>query len=369
MKLVFLFLSLFALVSCNRDNSSSSSSNRASTTAAPANTVTGTLSIMSNCQAYSGRVALAYAGQQYAFTQQTIQNGGTFTFTSIANGSYTLYADSGTCSVSGTITVPGQVYQVCLGSGCGTGTYKPTLAESSKVAPELGPNLSQGPPCQWGVYGCAGSMYLGSGNILLAESKVRFSAKSASSFALDLSFSSGNNTVSSTPTLKDGGWDVKVASGEISTVTYGAQVNEGAVQLVDGFCDKQDNLISRMSEYLKISGFSEGAVSEFASRWASHLVPNAEACVYPQGEEQIAKAVNYKTSGAVQARRLWFVLVPKQEAAVAKIHPIPKSFAAFSATPKLDAFKEAKKAPKTRSIANDSDVLAEEIGVAFLIER
>lgn len=366
MKLVFLFLSLFALMSCNRDNSSSSSS-KSVTTAAAANAVQGSLSIMSNCQASSGVVALAYSGQQYAFTQQTVQNGGSFNFTGLANGSYTLYSQAGVCNFNSPITVPGYIYQVCLGACTGSG--KLTSSESTKAAPNFFANLSEGPPCQWGVYGCAGSMYLGTGSILVAESKIRLSAKNASSFVLDLEFSSGNNAVSSAPALTLGGWDVKVAAGENSVLTYGAQVNEGAVQLADGFCDKQENLISRMSDYLKISGFSAASVSEFSSRWTSHLAPNAESCVYPQGEEQIAKAVNYKTSGALQARRLWFVVVPKQEAAVAKIHPIPKSFAAFSANPKLDAFKEAKKAPKTRSIANDSDLLAEEIGVAFLIER
>lgn len=384
MKYVFLLAVAMLAFSCGRNDESSGS--RVGVAGGggvvgpfDGSTIAGTLRILSDCQASVGTIAIGTVGSTYSSSSRQVQNGGSFDFR-VNPGTYQLYATAGTCSVSGQVgTLSGNVqpYSICLGSACQSGQYKMTKMSASEMKTVFKADDDAGPYCAWNVYGCQGQIYPGTGNVIVGPSNIFLKAKSETAVTLNLEYSKGNNAFAAIPSLGSKGWNVTVktdgslAEGSINhkALSYDAQVDDKLLQFSDGFCDKRENLVARMAKYLSVSGFSENSVADFTSTWEKHMPVNPTICVYPQGEEQIQKTVNYKSSVALEARRLWFILVPQLETAVARIRPIPYGLASYALKPKTDAFVEAKKALKTRKIANDAALLAEEIAVGFLIER
>ncbi|MBX2987718.1 MAG: hypothetical protein KF802_07450 [Bdellovibrionaceae bacterium] len=378
MKLVFLLTSVLALISCGRKDGSNSASrsgtgnvNGAYQGTAP---LTGIVTIMGDCGA---SVANIYLGTAYGSTSigsaMNIPSGGRFSF-ALQPGNYTMMAQAGACTVSGNV-VAGNYggnsdYQVCLGSCGGAGGY--AFKAASKPA-----QLNKQPFCEWNVYGCNGAFYPGTGGVTIAESRVLFLTKKDTSFNLDVAFNQGNNLVLSVPALPAAGWDLTAgADGSLKHdkidyggLSYGAQVDETKLQSTNGFCDQRGKILARMTDYLKVSGFSERSINAFSRNWADRLPVNEELCVYPQEEGHIRQLINYKASVGLEIRRLWFLVIPRLETAVNKIRPIPESFAAFKQKPRNDALAMAKKNPLNRSVANTTELSAEEIGMGFLLER
>lgn len=368
-KLVFLFACVWASMGCNRDSNSSSSSR----SSLGGTMVSGTLMIQSSCGSSSGAVGLAYQGAQSAFAYSNVPSGGSFSLQATSAGTYQLFAIAGSCSVGQMVPVPGN-YPICLGNACSN--YKVGGSTLAKSTFDLAPTFETSPFCQWNVHGCVGTMYTGTGNVIIADAQTRFTAKKDMPFTLKPEVSSGSSMLLASPALTDDGWNVSLQSNQASVekITYASlttsyQVDENQLQTADGFCDARENIVARMSDYLKQSGFSAGAVSSFADRWAKRIPANPQFCAYPQGEAQIAKIVTNRSSVALENRRLWFVLVPVVDAATAKVRPVGTAVAKWTAKPGADSFKVVKSAPKVRAIANDPELLSEEIGIGFLIER
>lgn len=357
-----LVLSL-AISACSRRNDGE----RLATTSSSGITIT--MRIQPECQTNTATVSLTAPHSNQSYNTQSVPNGGS-AFFQINPGNYVLSANTTTgCQVSQAIqtvandTVP---YQICLGNTCGTGSYK-TLAKAS----------SNGVPCAWGVYGCLGHMFPGAGNIGVGKPNIYFTVKENTELSLDLEFAAGNNVLAAIPTLGMTGWHaqirpngmIRVGEANYEYLFYDAQIDENKLQFSDGFCASRDQILGRMTEYLSLVGFSERATTEFSRHWQGHLPPNPVLCAYPQDESRIGQVVAYKSSTRFASKRLWFILIPQLEDAVSRIRPIPTNLSIAAAKPKSDALVAAKKSAINRRVANEADILAEEWGIGFLLER
>lgn len=372
-KTLSIFLSCVMIAACGKKDDDS----KASVVAAGSYSVRGIVTITSaDCQTNVATLTLTSVsgGQSYSTVQ--VQNNGSFNI-NVSAGSYILRAQAGNCSVAGEVrsqNASDPNYTVCLGSAC---QMAKTTVGFFKAVP-ADQEVAQGVPCAWNYYGCSGTAYPGTGLVVVSDARISFSAKSASDVSLALQFASGNNLLTAVPAHDTKGWQAKVGTdGKLQIeknteddLSYGAQVDDKALQFTDGFCDGREQILGRMADYLNASGFSEGAIQRMKNRWADHLPRNPTLCAYPQKEEQISKAITYKTSPTVEANRLWFILIPQVDEAYLKVKPAPKNMVAYIQKPKTDALAAAKKSPKQRKVANETAGLAaEECGVGFVIEK
>lgn len=367
MKALIGFVTLaLALGACNRRGDGDE---RLST--AQSSGISFTMRIQPECQTNTATVNLSapHAGQSY--NTQMVPHGGSGYF-QVMPGTYTLSASTSTgCQVSQTIQATlndNSPYQICLGNTCNTTTGLYGFFKAASAS---------GVPCAWGVYGCQGHLYPGEGNVLLSQGSLFFSAKAEASVLLDLEFTLGNHAVAAIPSLGAKGWQarakpdgkIRVGEADYDSLVYDAQIAEGRLQFDEGFCASREQIVAQMTEYLALVGFGERATTEFSRRWQGHIPPNPILCAYPQTEAQISRVVAYKSATTHSSKKLWFVLVPQLEDAVSRIRPIPKNLSVAALKPQKDALAAAKKTPADRKVANEAELLVEEWGLAFLLER
>lgn len=374
MRKILLMLCCLSLAACN--SSSGGSGGSSGGTVAATGTGTGVwivVSIRPECSASSATVSLTSNYGSSALQTVTVPNGGSTNF-QVAQGTYTLNSQAGSCPFSATFNFTGtvQTFDVCLGTSC-TGSSNGVYSSPFlfRAANEV--------PCSWGVYGCQGTQYPGSGTIVVERASIQLTPKKDMSVGFDLTFAVGNNALVATPALGTQGWTLTakadghvVASGATyDSLVYDAQADDKALQFKEGFCDKRENIPAKMSDYLTAAGFSAKSTAAFQAEWALRMPPNSDLCVYPQGENEIHEVVNYKTATTNANKRVWFIVIPQQDAAISKIHAFPKHFAALPDKPAVNALvaMKAKAENKVRAVANDPDLTIEEWGVGFMIER
>lgn len=361
--LVYLFLCAFTVVSCARKDSSSSTNSRGGLNQTANPTLIFTVQIRSECSATQATVQLQNAAASEALDTQTVSNGGTVNFHATP-GSYVVAALAGSCFVSGAlqaVTSPPS-RTICLGHSCPV--YK--ISDLSQKA-------ASGAACAWGRIGCTDVSTKGSGSLVVKNAEIRFNAKSDATVSLNLEPTSGNDVLSSAPALNTG-WNLQIGKdGSLfvggllrGSVSYEAQVNEALMQSEEGFCAPRGQIMGRLEEYLRESGHSDRVVSAFHDAWNDRLPNVSEFCAYPQGSDEIRRAVSDRSSVPVGFRRTWFVLVSAQSTASSK-NPWLKN---LKKTPKKDAFASLKtESAKKRRVANDPEVTAEETALVFPIEK
>lgn len=343
------------LVACSRNKSDNSSTDGYGTTTSSTPVIYGVVNINTGyCGASTANVSLA-SGFSTTGNQKTVANGGSFTFY-VTTGNYTLRAQAGSCGVEGTVnTQIGTVspYVICLGNTCTTG--KMTLAASEKAAPV------KVEVCTWGSYGCRGEA--GESGARVAGSTVTVLSKAAVSATVTAL--GGASLTSAAPALADGKtWTLSADH----PGTYGARVNEAALQLNDGFCESSGNVIDRMAEYMELSGLGAASVAAFRASWAGSLPQASGFCVYPQETEAVAKSVRIDGAGG-DNRRLWFLLIP-QDALVQSRIKVPEKFSAALRKAQKNSFAAlTKERRKTRVVASEGQTGLHEAGVVFLLER
>ena len=248
---------------------------------------------------------------------------------------------------------------------------------------------ASGAYCALSTIGCNGAYFPGTGDILLASSHIAIMPKEDSVLTLDLKFSEGNNALVTVPSTDKTGWMVsakkdgtieysaedltgkktdKIVS--VDSLFFEAQIESKHLQSTDGFCDATDKIVSRVSEYMRLAGYSEKAAAAFESEFTGKMPSTTQTCVYPQTEKEIEKVVTYHGVSALKALRMWFVVVPQLDVATAKLRPVPEKLAHWTKTPKTDVLAALKKSGGTkRAVASEAAISAEEWGVGFLIER
>jgi hypothetical protein len=382
-KYVLLSLSVLFLASCGNKGGSSSSTTSSNVVVNGNLVLGGTVYVNSSCGTTTAYISLnsSYGGQTLASTQ--VASGGTYTF-QVASGTYYLTAQAGSCGpVYAQVQPVGtSSANICLSvaGGCPTmmKAISPKIAEQ-KVLDTKGPN------CEWNVYGCLGHAMPDSGDIFVTRSDIQFASGQTGSVSLNLDFTQGNSIVSSSPSIGSG-WQGDLKDGQVyfkaaneagaasdntygvASMLYGAQIDSKFLQLENGFCDTDAQILARMAEYLKLSGFSDSSITNFQSTWKSQLPSGDKICAYPQEAANIEKAITYSAKSKISAKKMWFIVVPQVDVAVLKVRPAPGKFVHLFTKPKTDSLAALKKAPQTRNVASDS-LSAEEVGVGFLIER
>jgi hypothetical protein len=347
---------------------------------------------MGECGTSSGVVQLSGGYGSSNFYSAPVHNGSSFEFR-VNPGTYTMRAytsgGSSVCQsgVQGTVNVTygyTTPYQVCLGSSCsgqgyntGGTYYKMTEA---KPAPTT--------YCALSTIGCNGAFFPGQGDILLASGNIYFSTKEDAVLSLDLKFSEGNNALVSIPSLGKTGWMVSVKKDgtiqypaedikgnktdrnvSVDALFYEAQVESKNLQSTDGFCDSTDKIVGRMTEYMKLAGFSDRAAAGVEAQFAGKMPATDKTCVYPQTEKEIDQIVTHQGSSAVKTQRMWFIVIPQLDVAVLKLRPVGEKLAHWLKAPKTDSLAALKKTGTKRAVASEAAITAEEWGIGFIIER
>ncbi|MBV2169862.1 MAG: hypothetical protein KUL82_14245 [Bdellovibrio sp.] len=354
-------------------------------------TIRGSVIVGAECGASSARIHLSGVYGAQSFYNVTINSGGTFDF-QVNPGRYSLAAYAGSCTVNSEVSTQTNAvmnYQVCLGSNCTSVASGATVYNSFSKPTEISETAaSSGPLCQWNIYGCAGWMYPGWGDANFSKTNIYFTAKEDSAFALDLDFSKGNNALAAIPSLGKSGWNgllrkngnlefASAALGQdtsskkisLGSLFYETQVDSKLLQFESGFCEPKEKALSSMIEYLRLSGFTNRPIEDFAAHWKDHLPSADTLCVYPQNQNIIETIVSYRTPQKMESRRLWFLVLPRIDSAMLKVRPIPQKLTQWFNPPKANAIAELRKAPQSRAIASEPGILAEECSVGFLLER
>lgn len=392
MKILF-YLSALAVVlaGCGKRDDSKKST-PAATVTVNGSAVRGKVVILNDCGATTAQVQIANSYGTQILYNNTVPQNGVFDF-QVQPGNYTLNMVAGSCQATvspiATTDNSSQRYTICMTrqttcegqstqgtTGGVSGQY--TAQDMYLVTGNYGYNSPFGySGCAWAGFACKGHMYPGDGFGLMGLQNIYVTAKDETELSVSLNFSEGSNSLSTVPTSEGVPWKLKTRSnGQVDvdgvsydSLSYSALIDERSLQTEEGFCVARDKAVSRMSEYLSLSGFSERAVKGFDEHWGSRLPPNGQFCIYPQSDSEISRMAQMKTTTPARISRLWFFLVPQMDAAFLKIVPIPKRLEALKGKPKNDAFASLKKNASKRQIANDSSVKIEEWGVGFPVEK
>lgn len=156
MKLVFLFLSLLAVVSCGRKSGNTTKVGASGGgTYGSANAIYGQVRIYQDCGGTSARIQLGDSNG-YQVQEQTVQNYGSYSFQVTPGTYYHLAATASYCSIStlgkGPILARGEAIPICLGQACST-NQKMTVS-TSKVTLSQKANVTQNGFCSWQSWGC-----------------------------------------------------------------------------------------------------------------------------------------------------------------------------------------------------------------------
>ena len=177
------------------------------------------------------------------------------------------------------------------------------------------------------------------------------------------------------PGVVDGAWKGTVAAdgglkvGDVSAdhLSYGSQVDAGLLQFNQSFCGSASDAIQQMQNYAQASGFSAKAIAGMKAAWDTQGV-NYAVCVYPQESKIADSVVALKSDNSLNANRTWFAVIPSSDVAGKKFTPSDK-IAKLTSKAKVGILVAAKKTLESRKVASDNELLAEELGIGFLIQK
>jgi hypothetical protein len=337
------------------------------TTANGAYVIAGTVSsINAVCGTTTANVTVSYSTSNgYSYTQGAVIGtaaaavGTTFNIGVPTYTNYCLSATAGQCSVTRcdvpALTNGNQAYNITLGgsSNCSFGyCYKATSRDSGTLS----------------------VAYAGNGDLEIDPAQIFFSSNKVTPFDLTLSFSSGNDLLSSVPAEAQG-WDgsvaadgsLKVNGASLDHLSYAAQVDASLLQYNQGFCGSKGDALNKAATYLQQSGFADKSIQAFKTSWSQASIAE-NICLYPQDTATLDRAVSYKTNSKITANRVWFIIVSNNLQANNK--KLSEKLAKLLPTqPKSDALLALKKHPVDRKIASDSDIIADEWALGFVIQK
>jgi PKD repeat protein len=358
--LILLLLPFFVLASCSKKSDDAAPAtgvnNGLVTTANGTYAMAGSVLIYSSCGTTTATITVSnYTGYSMGTTISSVQvaTGGTFNVP-VAPGTYVLSATAGSCSptpVYGQALTNGQTaYRVCLSTGSECPRSKATETGGTIAIPSTG-----------------------NGELNFDVANIYLSSKKAATFNLNLNFTNGNNLLNAVPSITQGwsgsvGADGSLKLGNFGSdhLSYSAQVDASLLQFEEGFCELKATASARSADYLKQSGFSAKAVTDFQAAFAQASTAE-RVCVYPQ-TNTVDRVVTYKTDDKLSSNRVWFVVLEdNQQAAVKKA--LPGKLASLVSRPKTDGFAALKKNSAKRQIASENDLLAEEWALGFIVVK
>jgi len=84
----------------------------------------------------------------------------------------------------------------------------------------------------------------------------------------------------------------KTQEATYSSVFYDYRAAQKQFQDSRGFCADQDNLLPRLKQALKDTGFKKNEIQDFSSYWNYKIPPSERYCVYPQSTQELEPAVH-----------------------------------------------------------------------------
>lgn len=371
MKLGLLLLCLVAVVSCGRK--SGNTTRVGSAGLGTGMTIGGTVRVFPSCGSGPADVRLLDS-ERYQLKSQAVYNNSSFSFQT-APGTYHLYASAGGCSVGTTpnqaITYSMTSIPICLAnpaSQCTSGYLKAVEAPRALKVGQPGVQTF----CDWKDWGCSGEGTPGTGQSLF-ESDIRTVSKKETSFAYELAFNEGNDWVFVSPAFENRAWtltartDGKVKVGEVAydSLILQTQIDRALLQFSAGFCGSAAEINTKALDYAEALGFTAESRELLGKRLTQQTKGfTTPLCAYPQDQSQIGKAIEAKSTKPVESRRLWFLLVPQLSTADLKKIDGP----GFSA-PATDALVAVKSGSKSRGIATAAELLVEELGAGYLVQK
>lgn len=376
--ILILSVALAMLTSCNKKGNDSAPVvtggvvNGVVNTAAGTYVVAGTVNVNASCGTTTATVAV----NNGASGSTSVGTGSSFSFPTGA-GTFTLTASAGTCNVSGQVPAltNGQTpYTICLSATagvCQTGyaggcTYNPYYRCKASYAESSASSAST-----------IDNAFPGNGDFFIDTTQIYITPKKAGSFKISMTHSGGNDLLKSTPSLVDGAWSgdvatdgkITVGSESVSYLSYASQVDAGLMQFSSGFCGTATEATQKMIEYLQASGFASKAVSGFQSAWTARGM-NEDICVYPQDSKTADNVATLQSESKMDTNRIWFAIAPyASKSANASKVVVPEKIAKMIPKTKVDALAALKKNSASRKIASDNDLLAQEWGFGFLIQK
>lgn len=363
----------------------------------------GTALISPECGS-SAQVSIYMQNSNYQYGSN--YNNGSYTINVVNGGTYEFQLSPGTYIIQGTSTsayntsgcqYANVVYSaannnvtanVCIGSSvqnhCPVNTYNTynqnTYYQQYPYGTNYNPYLTQGPNCMWGTYGCMGYTYPGTGTVGVGKPNLYFYVNKPTKIKLDLEFKDGSNVTAAVPGLGQAGWDVEVqADGKIKSLAdntvwdylfYEGQVHHKDLQMSKAFKVKRDEAAKAMANYLNQEGFNDRTIKDFEYHQTTNkMPPNEEYYIYPQNNSHIDPIVQYKTTSKLVQKKIWFLIVPVLTDAQLKLKKTPTFFASAFDTKKVQTIAVNKNTGKQRQLANSDDILVEEWGVGYLLEK
>lgn len=324
-------------------------------------------------------------------------NGGTFEF-QLAPGNYIIQGQSNTGYTASNCQYSNIVYStannnvtanVCIGTSVqahcppqqymnGTG-YGTAYGNPYGTTGYVDPYQMQGPNCMWNVYGCSGYMYPGTGTVGVGKPNLYFYTNKTTQLELDLEFKNGSNVNAAAPGLGENGWKIEVQpNGKIKSLKdntewnylfYEAQVHHTDLQMQQSIKVKRDEAVNTMMEIMRNEGFNEATIKDFEAHNKNKMPPNEDLNIYPQSNSQIDPIVKYKTKASLVQKKVWFIIIPELSTAQLKNKKPPQFFASYFDTKNRKNYVQAKKTDTKRQVANSDEIVVEEWGVGYLLEK
>ncbi len=286
-----------------------------------------------------------------AICTATVGAGGIFNCPVPAYGTYYIRASTsvngqyGGCSVGGqmqALTNGDQGMQICLGGGCTCYTQNCSISKSTTDLSSIS------------------TPFPGAGDLKIESSAIYLSSTAATTFDISAEASSGNNLLNTS-----GSWKGSLASDgtltidkeTIDNLSYSAQVDASLLQYAQGFCDTSAAAATKSANYARQLGFSDKAAQAVHKSFAT---VTARVCVYPQGDAEISRVVTLKSVETLNTNRVWFIVVEESQL-TASLKTISR--------PKAEGIALRKKMDSSRKIANDNELLVEEVALGFLIKK
>jgi len=157
-------------------------------------------------------------------------------------------------------------------------------------------------PGPWTGSAVNGSYFPGNGGVGLDKPVLYLDGKDGTDVSVQLTFpSKESNWLVAVPAHGNEGWQGKLKNNHIEVdgaehrfLFYDYRSDPNLLQDKKGFCAKRSDLIPKMKNALKNSGFKENEIKDFQDYWSFKIPPSSRYCVYPQGAAEIGQLARLK---------------------------------------------------------------------------
>ncbi len=177
-------------------------------------------------------------------------------------------------------------------------------------------------PAAWSGNGIMAQSYPypSAGGCFAGKPNVYIEAPKGTEVEIQLDLQDEGEILSSIPSLRKEGWNMKVTEKGLSSknggnypyIFYDYRLNEESLQDKSGFCTEKALVIPKLADILKQKGFKENEVKDFIEYWSVKMPESDKLCVYPQENAELEKVAKYVVvPNTVRIKRIVFLIIPK----------------------------------------------------------